>query len=143
MALENNRIFLRNLNVDNPRTIASRRPFIEQSRLEYPQHSRRARDYIRHDFIDFELHSGAYLTVMQTADGLTKKTHIAGINLVKRQISNSYIKVALGEDIEVLNLLREQPVLIGDGVGQQVELQLVKIFLTFRLVGQTRTVAAS
>ena len=42
-------------------------------------------------FIDFELDSGAHFTVRQAADGLTKKTHIAEIYLVKRQICSADI----------------------------------------------------
>ena len=86
-----------------------------------PRQSWRVRDVSKHEFIDFELDSGAQFTVRHAADGLTNRTHIANIYLVKRQIYSDDIWVTLSEDIEILCHQREQLLLVLGSVGQWVD----------------------
>ena len=104
----------------------------------WPRRCRRARVVSSNKLIDFRFDSNANFTVRQAADGLTKWTRIAGIYLVESQIRSADIWVALGEIIEILGQQREQLLLMRGGVGQRVDLQLVKHISEFRLVGQAR-----
>ena len=69
---------------------------------------------------------------------MSERARVWRVNLVKRETCRAYIRVAFGEDIEVLTDERDERAIVMGRNGQRVNLQFAKYFAKFLTTGQLR-----